>query len=112
MARYRVLSWRGIPAQVKARDPGGRTVSVQLPAWFGQEIDRVAMRDGVIGTEAYLSGWDWSAESDRAVDAEEVAGLVAVDLAADWGHAVGASAGGEATASSKVCRCLDHARPA
>ena len=102
MARYRVLSWRGIPAQVKARDPGGRAVSVQLPAWFGLEIDRVAMRDGVIGTEAYLSGWAWSAESNRAGGAEEVASLVVADLAAEWGHAGSASAGGETTASSKV----------
>lgn len=31
MARYRILSWRGIPAQVKAFEEGRRPFRAQLP---------------------------------------------------------------------------------
>lgn len=89
MATVRVLSWNGIPAQVKARDTVGRPVSVPLPAWFGLEIDRVAMRDGLIGSDAYLAAWEWSDGIERAGDAAEVARAVAGELAAEWGHPLG-----------------------
>ena len=58
MARYRILSWGGIPAQLKVFDESGRRpLSVELDDWFMQEIDRVAMRDGLIGTDEYLERW-------------------------------------------------------
>jgi hypothetical protein len=91
MAAVRVLSWKGIPAQVKARDAGRRPVSVVLPDWFTQEIDRVAMRDGLIETDAYLAAWEWSDETERAGDAADVARSVAEELAAAWGHPFSAS---------------------
>jgi hypothetical protein len=87
MATIRILSWRGIPAQVKARSQGSRPVSLVLPDWFSQEIDRVAMRDGLIGSDDYLAGWAWSEEVERAGNAADVARLVANELAAEWGHA-------------------------
>jgi cvfA/B/C family virulence factor len=86
MATVRILSWKGIPAQVKARQPGSRPVSVALPEWFGQEIDRVAMLEGLIQTDAYLSAWEWSDEIERAGDAAEVARSVAEELATAWEH--------------------------
>ena len=48
MARYRILAWQDIPTQVQAGDGSGR-VSRHLPDWFMQEVDRVAMRDGLTG---------------------------------------------------------------
>ena len=91
MATVRVLSWKGIPAHVKARGPTGRPVSVALPDWFGQEIDRAAMREGLIQTDAYLAGWEWSAEIEQAGDAGDVARSVADELANAWGHPLGES---------------------
>ena len=65
MARYRILSWGEIPAQIKVFEEGRRPVSIELAEWFAQEIDRVAMRDGVIGGDEYLERWSWSADAER-----------------------------------------------
>ncbi len=59
MTTYQVLYWRDIPAQVRVFG-GRRPLSRQMPDWFQQEIDRVAMRDGLTGTDAYLDEWQWS----------------------------------------------------
>ena len=73
MASYRVMSWRGIPSQVQATDDTGATVSTMLPAFFMQEIDRVAMAEGVDGSDEYLDAWVWSDEMTREGTADEVA---------------------------------------
>ena len=73
MAYYQILYWRGIPAQIKVSDPGKRPVSRQLPERFQQQIDRVAMRDGLAGTDEYLNQWQWSEKTERPGTAEEVA---------------------------------------
>ncbi len=86
MAVVRILSWKGIPAQVKARGESSRPVSVVLPGWFGQEIDRVAMRDGLIDSDAYLDAWEWSEDTEHEGEAGMVARAVAAELAAAWGH--------------------------
>jgi hypothetical protein len=85
LARYRILSWRDIPAQVQATDETGAKANRKLPAWFAQEIDRVAMRDGLVGNEAYLGLFAWSAEVDRDGTADEVADAVVAELIAAWG---------------------------
>jgi hypothetical protein len=84
MARYRILSWRGIPAQLKVYPESGRPRSIQLPDWFGQEIDRVAMREGLIGSDEYLELWEWSGDEERPGTADEVAAEVAAELEARW----------------------------
>jgi len=81
MARYRVMTWRGIPSQVKATDEAG-TAARMLPDRWQQEIDRVAMRDGLAGTDEYLELWGWSAESERPGSADEVAEAVLAELVA------------------------------
>lgn len=86
MARYRILAWRDIPAQVQATDETGAKVNRKLPAWFGQEIDRVAMRDGLDGTDDYLELFAWSDEVERDGAAEAVADAVLADLLAAWGR--------------------------
>ena len=84
MTRYRILSWRGIPAQLKIWGDDGRPQSVPLPDWFGQEIDRVAMREGLVGSDVYLAQWAWSGDLEREGTREEVAAGVIEELNATW----------------------------
>lgn len=84
MTRYRILSWRGIPAQLKLWSDDGRPTSVPLPDWFGQEIDRVAMREGLVGSDAYLEQWSWSGDLEQDGPVEEVAVRVVEELEATW----------------------------
>ena len=84
MTRYRILSWRGIPAQLKVWSENGRPRSVPLPDWFVQEIDRVAMREGLVESDAYLEQWAWSADLEREGSADEVAATVVDELVAEW----------------------------
>ena len=77
MARVQVLYWQEIPSVVRVGD-----VKRQLPEWFQQEIDRVAMEQNLLGSDAYLEQWEWrdlgEREGDPAVVADEVeAALVA-----------------------------------
>ena len=56
MAELTVIWWRGIPAQVTARE--GRTrVSRELPQRFQEAIDAAAMRAGLIGSDTYVEEW-------------------------------------------------------
>ena len=81
MASYQIMSWRGIPSQVRATDGSGTTVNLQLPAHFQHEIDRVAMAEGLIDSDDYLEGWRWSDPRERDGSAEEVAASVATEVA-------------------------------
>ena len=87
MARYRILAWRDIPAQVQATDDAGAKANRTMPGWFGAEIDRVAMRDGLAGTDDYLEKFAWSDETERAGSADEVADALVAELIDTWGAA-------------------------
>lgn len=71
MARVQVLYWQEIPSVVRVGD-----VKRQLPEWFQQEIDRLAMEQDLVGSDAYLEHWEWrdlgEREGDPAVVADEV----------------------------------------
>lgn len=84
MARYRILSWRGIPAQLKVYPEEGRPRSIALDNWFVTEIDRVAMREGLVGTDAYLEQFEWSDDLERPGSAEEVTLELVAELEAEW----------------------------
>lgn len=84
MTRYRILSWGEIPAQIKVIEDGCRPLSIPLADWFTQEIDRVAMREGFVGTDAYLERWSWSADEERPGSAEEVANDILREIEAEW----------------------------
>jgi hypothetical protein len=84
MATYRILSWRGIPAQLKVADDGGRPTSVALPEWFVQEIDRVAMREGIVGSDEYLELWEWGEQLERPGSAADVAAALVDEIEAEW----------------------------
>jgi hypothetical protein len=80
MIRVQVLSWRDIPSLVRATAEDGTQVSRQLPEWFQQEIDRVAMEEGLIGSDAYLEQWAWSDAEEREGDPNEVLDEVEAEL--------------------------------
>ena len=71
MARVQVLYWQEVPSVVRVGD-----VKRQLPEWFQQEIDRVAMEQGLFGSDAYLEQWEWrdlgERDGDPAVLADEI----------------------------------------
>lgn len=71
LAEVTIVYWRDIPAQVIV-GKGRRGVKVPLAERFEQAIDRAAMKDGVVGTDAYLEEWRKSGPiiidgDDRAV---------------------------------------------
>ena len=83
MTKFRVLTWRDIPLQVKARGEG-RTVGLSLDVWFTEHVDRVAMAEGLYGTAAYLQQLSWSGWRDRPGAPEAVAAAVVAELHATW----------------------------
>lgn len=86
MTRYRVLAWRGIPLQVKARGDGW-TAAAELAPWFTEHVDRVAMADGLYGSDAYLDQFAWSGWLERAGSPSEVVATVVAELEAAWAPA-------------------------
>ncbi|MFO1539587.1 MAG: virulence factor [Chloroflexota bacterium] len=80
MATVRIMRWRDIPSQVKVTDAGGASAARMLPNLFQQEIDRIAMREGLVDTDAYLDGWAWSAPEERDGDVETIADAVLAEL--------------------------------
>jgi len=57
--RVQVLYWQEIPSVIRVTGDDGAQLSRQLPDWFQQEIDRIAMEQGLIGSDAYLEQWEW-----------------------------------------------------
>ena len=70
MFEYQVLYWRDIPAQIKIY-VGKRPKSHPLADRFQVWIDRVAMAEGLTGTDEYLVLWQWSDRIDSAGEPEE-----------------------------------------
>ena len=79
MASYEIISWRGVPAIVEARDEEG-AVTRPLSDRFQMLIDSVAMQLGLAGSEEYLEQWSRSAATERVGSAATVAEAVAADL--------------------------------
>ena len=89
MARYRILSWKDIPASVEATD-GAETVRLALSPRFQELIDAVAMREGASDGDAYLDGWAQGPETERPGGAETVAAAVAEECEARFADLVAA----------------------
>ena len=79
MAKYQVMFWKHIPAQVKAWDSQGE-VKRMLPDRFQAAIDAFAMKEGSTEMDAYLEGWRWGDAQERSGGAEEVATAVVEEL--------------------------------
>jgi hypothetical protein len=85
MTTYQILFWHDIPVQVRA---GGRRnrVSAELPQRFQNAIDMAAMSAGLVGTDAYLAGFEWGELQDRPGSPAEVADAVAAELAEQYAN--------------------------
>ena len=88
MATYQILYWHDIPAQVRAKDAGGRA-SAPLPERFQEAIDQAAMAAGLIGSDDYTEAFRWGEQQERAGTAREVAEALTAELDAqhpmiDW----------------------------
>ncbi len=79
MPQYQILFWKDIPAQIKVYE-GRRGVSRLLPDRFQVEIDRVAMAEGLAGTDDYLDQWHWTARQERSGTTQEVLDGLAEEL--------------------------------
>lgn len=83
MARYQILYWQDLPAQVRAEDADGE-VQVELGPRFQGRIDAVATERGAVGTDDYLLGWRWGGTIERPGTAGEVAEAVRRELEASF----------------------------
>jgi hypothetical protein len=82
MATYQVLYWKDIPAQVKVFESGSKPLARTLPPRFQDEIDRIAMQEGLTGTDEYLNQWHWGPKQERPGSQAEVIEQVIRELIA------------------------------
>ena len=79
MAEYQITQWHDFPSIVTAR-AGDVTAKVQLAARFQEVIDEAAMQLGESDADAYLSGWNKTAWTERDGSPHDVADEVAREL--------------------------------
>lgn len=84
MARYQIMYWNDIPAQVKAEDDAGNAAKAMLPGRFSEAIDAAAMAEGSTDSVEYLEGWAWSDEDDRPGSAQDVVDALVKELDTDF----------------------------
>jgi len=82
--RVQVLFWQEIPSLVRVTADDGAQLSRQLPTWFQQEIDRVAMEQGLVGSDAYLEQWAWRDLEPREGAPSDVLDAVESELTARY----------------------------
>jgi hypothetical protein len=83
MAEVQIVSWRDIPAQVKARDGRQRAARALSPR-FQEAIDAAAMRTGLYGTDDYLGEWRSSGWEERPGTPEQAAEGLAAKIEAEY----------------------------
>jgi Virulence factor len=79
MAKYQVMFWKHIPAQIKAWDGSGE-IKRLLPDRFQSAIDAYAMKEGSTEMDSYLEGWRWSETEERPGSPEDVARAIVNEL--------------------------------
>jgi hypothetical protein len=79
MAQYRITYWQDIPSHVEAFD-GAQRVRRPLSARFQELIDAAAMRQGLIGTSAYLEGWRIGPVLSQEGTPQEVADALTAEI--------------------------------
>jgi len=78
----RVLYWQEIPSLIRVTADDGAQLSRQLPDSFQQEIDRVAMEQGLVGSDAYLEQFVWHELDSRDGAPNDVLDAVESELVA------------------------------
>jgi len=79
VATYQIVTWKGIPASVEARDEAD-SFTIALSERFQMLIDSVAMQLGLHGSDAYIELWNRDTPQERAGAARQVAEAVAAEL--------------------------------
>ena len=79
MALFQILSWDGIPSQIKAWDDFDE-VKTELPPRFAELIDATAQKKGLTSADDFLAQWSWSDEEEREGSAEDVAKALVSEL--------------------------------
>ena len=83
--QVRVLYWQEIPSLIRVTADDGAQLSRQLPDSFQQEIDRLAMEQGLIGSDAYLEQFVWHELEPRDGAPNDVLDAVEAELVAPRG---------------------------
>lgn len=83
MAEYQILYWKGIPAQVRVF-AGKKTISREMPVRFQADIDRIAMQEGLYGSDNYLDQWEWTEKRQRTGDVKLVLDSLLRELETDY----------------------------
>jgi hypothetical protein len=83
--QVRVLYWQELPSLIRVTADDGTQVSRQLPEWFQQEIDRVAMEQGLVGSDAYLEQFAWRDLEPRNGAPNDVLDAVEAELVGSRG---------------------------
>ena len=78
-----IVFWRDIPAQVIV-GKGRRGAKQQLTERFEQAIDRIAMRTGAAGTDAYLAEWRKAVPYQIDGDQDDIVKLEAARLEIEY----------------------------
>ncbi|MBN60081.1 MAG: hypothetical protein CME20_01875 [Gemmatimonadetes bacterium] len=90
MFEYQVLYWRDIPAQIKIY-VGKRPKSHPLADRFQVWIDRVAMAEGLTGTDEYLDLWQWSDKIEREGEPDEALPALIAEIEAGGDQLIAAA---------------------
>ncbi len=83
MAIYQILYWKDIPAQIRVFE-GRKPISRQMPDRFQVAIDRMAMEEGLAGSDDYLDEWQWTKKMERPGDPEEVLSALLQELETEY----------------------------
>lgn len=83
MAVYQILYWKHIPVQVRVFK-GKKTISREMPARFQADVDRIAMEEGLHGSDSYLDEWYWTEKRERPGNADLVLNTLLHELEADY----------------------------
>jgi hypothetical protein len=81
VATYKILYWQEIPVQIKAEDEA-EDVTVALDDKFMQQVDILAAKRGLQGSDDYLAQWKWTEEEEREGSAHIVAEALKAELEA------------------------------
>lgn len=82
-AKYQIISWRDIPAQVKVvsgRERVGRPLSKRFPV----AIDEAAMRAGLTASEDYLEQWQPGEWHEREGELQAIADALVAEIEAAY----------------------------
>ena len=83
MAQVTIVYWRDMPAQIIV-GKGRRGAKAPLPERFEQAIDRVAMKNGMVDSDAYMADWRKAEPFSVEGEADAVADAQAAQIDAEY----------------------------